>query len=488
VFGVERVADAKRVGDEGEAVATPQLKLTTHEVARGANVRLAGPMASARAIDRVSTLLLLTDIMAILLACALVPVSGLATLLLIAVLVVAFQGNTLYRSRLTLSLIDELPVLMAGVAAAVGVSALVTISTTNVEPWRMVLQGLLVLGFVLVARAGAYWFVRLTRRRGWVAYRTLIVGTGPTAARVKRTLDEHPEHGLRVVGFMGPQLENVHAVQEDILEEDPVELAAVTVEHDVAVVIITYVGVGSADVLRALRMRDPQTRYTLFLVPPLFQMLHSPRRERIRDVALIRLRPALWQLLPWRLKRLMDLAFSLVAIALLSPIMALTALAVRLEMGPDVLFRQTRVGSRGRPFTLFKFRSLKPANANESATNWSVSSDSRIGPVGRFIRKTSLDELPQLLNILRGDMSLVGPRPERPYFVEKFNRQYDSYPLRHRVRPGLTGWAAVNGLRGDTSIEERAYFDNVYIDNWSLWLDVKIMARTFSAVLGGTGS
>ncbi len=126
--------------------------------------------------------------------------------------------------------------------------------------------------------------MRLTRRRGWVAYRTLIVGTGPTAARVKRTLDEHPEHGLRVVGFMGPQLENAHAVQEDILEEDPVELAAVTVEHDVAVVIITYVGVGSADVLRALRMRDPQTRYTLFLVPPLFQMLHSPRRERIRDV------------------------------------------------------------------------------------------------------------------------------------------------------------------------------------------------------------
>ena len=192
--------------------------------------------------------------------------------------------------------------------------------------------------------------------------------------------------------------------------------------------IITYVGVGSADVLRALRMRDPQTRYTLFLVPPLFQMLHSPRRERIRDVALIRLRPALWQLLPWRLKRLMDLAFSVVALALLAPIMALTALAVRIEMGPDVLFRQTRVGSRGaRSRCSSSVRSARP-NANESATNWSVSSDSRIGPVGRFIRKTSLDELPQLLNILRGDMSLVGPRPERPYFVEKFNRAVRQLP------------------------------------------------------------
>ncbi len=445
-------------------------------------------MASARAIDRVSVLLVLTDVVAILLACALVRVSTLSALLLIVVVLVAFQGNSLYRSRLTLSVIDELPVLVAGIAAAVGVTALVTFSTSDVQPWRILVQGGLTLTLLLLGRVLSYAFVRMIRRKGWVAYRTLIVGTGPTAARVARTLQEHPEHGLRVVGFMGPQLDSASSVQEGILEEDPVELAAVTVEHDVAVVIITYVGMGSANVLKALRMRDPQTRYTLFLVPPLFQMLHSPRRERIRDVALIRLRPALWQLLPWRLKRLMDLTFSFVALALLSPVMALTALAVRIEMGPDVLFRQTRVGSRGRPFTLLKFRSLKPENATESATNWSVSHDSRIGPVGRFIRKTSLDELPQLLNILRGDMSLVGPRPERPYFVEKFNRQYDSYPLRHRVRPGLTGWAAVNGLRGNTSIEERAYFDNVYIDNWSLWLDVKIMARTLTAVFGGQGS
>jgi lipopolysaccharide/colanic/teichoic acid biosynthesis glycosyltransferase len=131
---------------------------------------------------------------------------------------------------------------------------------------------------------------------------------------------------------------------------------------------------------------------------------------------------------------------------------------------------------------------MRPERPGDSAQRWSIAGADRLGPVGRFIRTTSLDELPQLFNILKGDMSLVGPRPERPHFVEQFSDRYDSYGLRDRVRPGLTGWAAVNGLRGDTSIEERAYFDNVYIDNWSLGLDLKILVLTALAVVRGTGS
>ena len=174
-------------------------------------------------------------------------------------------------------------------------------------------------------------------------------------------------------------------------------------------------------------------------------------------------------------------------LVLVSPIMLLVALAVRLETGPDVLFRQTRVGRGGEPFTLLKFRSMRPVKEGDSARRWSIADSSRLGPVGRFIRKASLDELPQLFNILRGDMSLVGPRPERPHFVDQFTDKYDGYELRHRVRPGLTGWAAVNGLRGDTSIEERAHFDNVYIDNWSLGFDLKVLSMTALAVVKGTG-
>jgi lipopolysaccharide/colanic/teichoic acid biosynthesis glycosyltransferase len=134
---------------------------------------------------------------------------------------------------------------------------------------------------------------------------------------------------------------------------------------------------------------------------------------------------------------------------------------------------------------LYKFRSLTPVDDDESQTRWTVADDDRMGPVGRLIRKTSIDELPQLFNVLRGEMSLVGPRPERPYFVAEFSRAVTSYADRHRVPCGVTGLAAVKGLRGDTSIEERARFDNFYIDNWSPWLDLKILFWTIPAVLRG---
>jgi lipopolysaccharide/colanic/teichoic acid biosynthesis glycosyltransferase len=159
------------------------------------------------------------------------------------------------------------------------------------------------------------------------------------------------------------------------------------------------------------------------------------------------------------------------------------AFAVRLESGPGVIFRQVRVGRDGKQFELLKFRSMRPADDQESQTKWCVAADDRIGPVGRFLRCTSIDELPQLWNIIRGDMTLVGPRPERPHFVELFSAQYDCYAQRHRVQAGLTGFAQVSGLRGDTSIADRARHDNFYIENWSLWLDIKIILRTFREVL-----
>jgi lipopolysaccharide/colanic/teichoic acid biosynthesis glycosyltransferase len=148
-----------------------------------------------------------------------------------------------------------------------------------------------------------------------------------------------------------------------------------------------------------------------------------------------------------------------------------------------VIFRQWRLGRDGRPFQLLKFTSLQPGDDLESATTWSVDGDRRIGPVGRFIRSTSLDELPQLWNVVRGDMSLVGPRPERPTFAEQFAADLGHYAARHRVPVGLTGLAQINGLRGgDTSIADRARYDNYYIAVWSLWLDIRILAETAAAV------
>nr|WP_234364756.1 sugar transferase [Streptomyces sp. WAC04657] len=187
-------------------------------------------------------------------------------------------------------------------------------------------------------------------------------------------------------------------------------------------------------------------------------------------------------------KRALDIALAAPALVLALPVLLLCALAVRLSDGPGVLFRQERVGQYGRHFTLLKFRTLRPSDDTESATRWNVAGDRRMSAAGSFLRKTSLDELPQLWNVLRGDMSLVGPRPERPYFVAQFSKVHAGYAARHRMPVGLTGLAQVHGLRGDTSIEDRCRFDNHYIDHWSLWQDVCILLRTAAELVRPTGS
>jgi exopolysaccharide biosynthesis polyprenyl glycosylphosphotransferase len=201
---------------------------------------------------------------------------------------------------------------------------------------------------------------------------------------------------------------------------------------------------------------------------------------------LVRLRRAPFRTRAWTAKRVSDVLISAIVLVVIAPVLLLCALLSRWETG-CVLFRQTRVGLDGEPFTLLKFCSLRPAEDAEAATRWNIGDDARVGPIGRILRRTSLDELPQLWNVLRGDMSLVGPRPERPHFVDEFNQQFPWYMARHRVPVGLTGWAQVHGLRGDTSIADRTHFDNFYIENWSLWGDIKILFRTVGQVLRGSG-
>jgi lipopolysaccharide/colanic/teichoic acid biosynthesis glycosyltransferase len=176
-------------------------------------------------------------------------------------------------------------------------------------------------------------------------------------------------------------------------------------------------------------------------------------------------------------KRGIDVVGAAIGLLLVLPVLLVTAVAVRIEGGPGVLFRQQRIGQHGRTFTLLKLRSLKPV-ANEGDVKWNIDNDARLGRVGKFIRSTSIDELPQLWNVLVGDMSLVGPRPERPYFVEQFSAEIPGYAARHRVPVGLTGLAVVKGLRGDTSIADRAAVDNEYAASWSLALDLAIIVRT----------
>jgi lipopolysaccharide/colanic/teichoic acid biosynthesis glycosyltransferase len=187
-------------------------------------------------------------------------------------------------------------------------------------------------------------------------------------------------------------------------------------------------------------------------------------------------------------KRLLDILVSGTLLLLVSPLLLACATVLRLSDGPGVVFRQERIGRGGKPFTLLKFRTHRPVNEHESATRWSVANENEMSRFCRMLRRTSLDELLQLWNVLRGDMSLVGPRPERAYFVAQFSGAHPGYAARHRMRTGITGLAQIHGLRGDTSIEDRCRFDNAYIDDWSLWQDICILLRTAATLVRPTGS
>ncbi len=178
-------------------------------------------------------------------------------------------------------------------------------------------------------------------------------------------------------------------------------------------------------------------------------------------------------------KRAIDIFGAIVAITLFSPIMIVTAILIKLTSKGPLIYKQERVGLHNKPFKMYKFRSMEVQDASDEKKAWTVKNDPRVTPIGKFIRKTSIDELPQLFNVLSGKMSLVGPRPERPFFVEKFREEIPRYMVKHQVRPGLTGWAQVNGYRGDTSIRKRIECDLYYIENWTVGLDFKILFLTF---------
>ncbi len=204
-----------------------------------------------------------------------------------------------------------------------------------------------------------------------------------------------------------------------------------------------------------------------------------PYTEDLMGLPVINIRYVpLTNTLNWVTKRFVDIVGSAAGLVLISPIMLLTALAVKLSSPGPIIFKQERIGLHNKPFWMYKFRTMEIQKESAEKRAWTVKDDPRVTKIGKFLRRTSLDELPQLYNTLRGDMSLVGPRPERPLFVEKFREEIPRYMIKHQVRPGLTGWAQINGYRGDTSIRKRIDYDIFYIENWTMGLDIKILFLT----------
>jgi exopolysaccharide biosynthesis polyprenyl glycosylphosphotransferase len=406
---------------------------------------------------------------------ATVTMAVLATLLL--------TGGGRYVARLHLSVLDELPSifgrLLTAVAAVCAVILYLYQKTAVLTFLETACQAVVL---VIVGRVITTRLIAIGRRSGIAQHHTVLIGGGRVADELARIVAQHQEYGLKVDGFVD---DGEHSPAEEHLPRlgrlADLDMAVLTTGADTLLV-----ADGSFEE-RALidAVRTEACRNTELLVVPRMHHFHTQTgmADHIGSIPIMRIRNPNLHGPATLIKRAFDIAIAVMALIVLSPVLIGAALAVRIEGGPGVIFRQVRVGRDGKHFELLKFRSMRPANDVESQTKWCVAADNRVGPVGRFLRCTSIDELPQLWNILRGDMTLVGPRPERPHFVEQFSTQFDRYAYRHRVQVGLTGFAQVSGLRGDTSIADRARYDNFYIENWSLWLDIKIIFRTFREVL-----
>jgi exopolysaccharide biosynthesis polyprenyl glycosylphosphotransferase len=353
-------------------------------------------------------------------------------------------------------------------------------------------------GLVLAFRLAVMTALRAARRRGRLTEPALLVGTGPAGEQILGLLRDHPELGLRPRGFIGssraaepgePASEPGEPASEPGL---PVlgslaDLPGVVAQHGIRRVIVCRPDDSADELASALGdiggpggRRGPRVDVCVTAWPPgLGTAVPGACLDEIWGIPLIPLRPGR-PAAGMAAKRAFDVVGAAILLAATAPLLVVLALVIKVRRRHPVLFRQARVVGRGRLAEIIKLRTM--GSHPDADTCWVVPTR-HLTPLGNWLRGTHLDELPQLVNVLRGDMSLVGPRPERPYFAERFGREIPRYDDRHRMRAGLTGLAQVRGLHGDTSIHERVRFDNLYIDNWSLWLDIVILAATVTGAV-----
>jgi exopolysaccharide biosynthesis polyprenyl glycosylphosphotransferase len=404
-----------------------------------------------------------------------------------------------YRRRVRIALRALSPMLGAISVAAMGVLAwdVIVFGGTELAPligWIWVLTVLLLAG----GRCGLALARRQARIHGLAGKPTLIVGAGVVGATIAQRLAAQPEYGLHPVGFLdddppGSHTGNgngngvPHRVQPVL--GSPSDVAEIAASHHAQHVIIAFTSESDQRLL-GLAQRCEQLGLEVSLVPRLFESMNDRvALDWVGSLPVLGIRPLDpkgWQ---FRVKYAMDKPLALLGLILLAPVMLAVASAVKLSSPGPVLFRQRRIGQDGQVFEMLKFRSMHvPSEDSQFVPPPGFAPGGVEGPdrrtsIGRFLRRSGLDELPQLINVLRGEMSLVGPRPERPEFAIAFGAELARYTDRHRVKSGITGWAQVSGLRGQTSLVDRVDMDNYYIRNWSLSLDLKIVLLTVPAVL-----
>lgn len=416
------------------------------------------------------------------------PISGYAALAAIqtSVTLLIFFLYKFYHRRHAAQLTDE----SYRIFGAVSVATLVTIAFTSfvLQDALQYQRSTLVVAWaasLVVITLGRFLHSRVQRamqRRGIAAERVLIVGTGEVGRMLLQKIQYTPGLGYRVVGFVNGRSDGTDGARGAKVMGLPVlggieDLPQIIEAQGVSEVIIGLPEATHQELVGIVSQCERE-KVSIRVFPDVFQIMAS--EVTISDLAglpLLTIRDVALRGWKLTLKRIVDVVFSGLFLLFASPMMLFTALLIKLDSPGPVFFAQERMGLDAKPFKMLKFRSMR-ADAERNGPGWTTKDDPRRTRIGTLLRKTSIDELPQFINVLMGDMSVVGPRPEQPAYVEQFRQSIPRYMERHREKAGVTGWAQINGLRGDTSIAERTKYDLWYIENWSLWLDFKIILRT----------
>ncbi len=399
---------------------------------------------------------------------------------IMSMILVFFFARLYYTRRWRGALLDEVYTIFGtdSIAILLTISIVSFVLKHNLDYQRLTIIYAWLLSLVLIGLgriAHTQWRQHLLKK-GIGHDNVLIVGTGEVARIILQKIQSLPSLGYRVAGFVSGNGDTNDVLGVPVLGgiED---LPRLIQENEIDEVIIALPEAGHQELLHIISLCEGG-RIGIKVFPDLFQIM--AKEVSIGDLGglpLLTVRDTALQ--GWRLtlKRSMDVIVSAIGLVLISPLMMLTAILIKLESPGPVFYVQERMGLDAQPFPMLKFRSMRQ-DAEADGPGWTSANDPRRTRIGAILRKLSVDELPQFINVLLGDMSLVGPRPERPIYVEMFRERIPRYMERHQEKAGITGWAQVNGLRGDTSITERTKYDLWYIENWSLWLDIKILLRT----------
>ncbi len=414
------------------------------------------------------------------------------SLVIILVWLLIFKAQGMYGARRNVPLADEL----FTIVKLVTLGMLVVMSAAffyRAFSYSRIVFGLLWVTSIIAIFVGRYSLYHIEKgiyRRGRELRNAVIIGGNETAELICQKLYNHPLLGYRLVGYFADRTyRNTERATNDraglqqlshlgTLENVSQKILSENVE--LALIALTY---GEYPKLSELIRDCEGVNIEFMLVPDILEVMTSGVKvKEIEGIPFIRIKSLPMTTWGRIAKRLFDIILSTIFLIVLSPLFLFVAIAIKLESKGSVFFRQERIGIDGKKFEMWKFRSMRMSAEQETGPVWTKEDDTRRARVGTFLRKTSIDELPQLINVVKGEMSLVGPRPERPYFVEQFRNLVPKYLDRHRVKTGITGWAQVNGFRGNTSLQERIRYDIYYIENWSFWFDVKIVLKTLRAL------